>query len=274
MNVLILYYSGTGNTEFACDVAMLTIQGSGHDANMTTYAKAGEVLLEEFDLYCFAAPVYEWAPAKNVERFVGRMPPLNGRKAFIVTSSAGAIGQATPLFARMLQDRGLTVLGDFNLICPDSWGGTRRWSHTHDAETPKPDSVRELASFTGRMLELAEALGAGGAVELPRYRVKPTGLFLASRLSRLPRNPNLKMGRKKVDEAACTRCGVCVKNCPAGAITLDPEPRFGRQCIACWRCINTCPTDCITTALDSDVHYKGISDREGLLRSAGLVASR
>ncbi|MBU1669999.1 MAG: EFR1 family ferrodoxin [Actinobacteria bacterium] len=271
MKVLILYYSGTGNTKFACEVAGLAIERAGHDVTMTTYEKAGDVRLEDFDLYCFAAPVYEWAPARNVERFVRSIPALEGRRAFIVTSSAGATGQATPLFARMLEDRGLTVLGDHNLICPDSWGGTRRWSAPHDAETPTPESVRELAEFTDSMLEHACALEDGRAVSLPAYRVLPTGLFLLSRLTRAPgRWPRLKMGRKRVDESACTRCGVCVKNCPAGAIALDPYPAFGRGCIACWRCINTCPVDCITTIIDSDTHYKGITERERLLREAGL----
>lgn len=270
MDVLILYYSGTGNTKFACDAARLAMEKAGHDVTMETYAQAPEPAFEKFDLLCFAVPVYEWAPAKNVERFVRAMPALEGRRCFILTTSAGATGQATPLFTRMLQDRGLEVIGDLNLVCPDSWGGTRRWSYTHDEETPTVESVRELAAFALRMLDLAEALGENRDVELPVYRVRPTGLYVASRLSRLPPLPAMKMGRKKVDESACTECGVCARNCPAGAIALDPFPRFARECIACWRCINTCPTDCITTLLDSNKHYKGIADREALLEKAGL----
>ena len=268
MKILILYYSGTGNTRFACDVARLVMEKAGHEVTMKTYAKVDD--LDGFDLYCFAAPVYEWAPAKNVERFVVSMPRMQGKRAFIVTSSAGATGQATPLFARMLEDKGLTVLGDHNLICPDSWGGTRRWSYTHDAETPTVESVRELAAFTTSMLELSQAIEDSKRVVLPTYRVRRTGLFVASRLSRAAPSATFKMGRKKVDRDACTECGVCAKNCPSGAITLDPYPEFGKQCIACWRCINTCPADCITTMLDGNQHYNGILDKSGLLKKAGL----
>lgn len=270
MKILVLYYSGTGNTRFACDVARAVMEKAGHEVTMRTYQKAGAVQYDDFDAFCFAAPVYEWAPAKNVERFVDAMPRLEGKCAFLLTSSAGARGQATRLFATALKKKGLTALGDHNLICPDSWGGTRRWSHSADETVPTVESVLELAAFVEKMLSAIEMFLDGKPVETPPYRVMPTGLYLASRLSRLAPGARFKMGRKKVDTAACTECQVCEKNCPVGAITLGPYPRFSRECIACWRCINTCPEDCITTVIDSRVHYKGIKRRDELLKQAGL----
>ena len=76
MKVLILYHSGTGNTRFACDVARIVIERAGHEVAMKTYVEAGELPLARFDAYCFAAPVYEWAPARNVEQFAEAMPRL------------------------------------------------------------------------------------------------------------------------------------------------------------------------------------------------------
>lgn len=273
MRVLVLFYSGTGNTKFACDVARIAAEKAGHEVTMKTYTQAAGESLAGYDLYCFAAPVYEWAPARNVERFVDEMPALTCRPCFMVTTSAGATGQAIPLLARMLREKGLVVLGSHNLICPDSWGGTRRWSSSQDDRVPTAESVRDLALFTGQMLQKARSALEGEPVEVPSYRVRPTGLFLASRLSRLAPRAGVKMGRKKVDEQLCTECGVCEKNCPSGAITLGPYPIFDSSCIACWRCINTCPADCITTAIDSNRHYKGIPDRESLLRAAGLLGA-
>jgi len=271
LRVLILYYSGTGNTKFACDVVRLTIEKAGHEAIMREYTAADPDALGGYDLYCFAAPVYEWAPARNVEQFVGSMERLPGMPAFILTTSAGAKGQATPLFERMLRNKGLKVLGDFNLICPDSWGGTRRWSHGQDAKAPTAETVLELSRSCSGILDKAVALARGEDVVTPEYRVRPTGLYLASRLSRLARKADHKMGRKRVNNAKCTSCGVCVKNCPTGSITLDRYPRFSDACIACWRCINTCSADCITTRLDCGRHYKGIPRKEELLEEAGLL---
>lgn len=40
---------------------------------------------------------------------------------------------------------------------------------------------------------------------------------------------------------SCTKCGVCAKSCPAGAIdpaTLEADPK---KCISCMRCVKLCP---------------------------------
>ena len=269
LKLLILYHSGTGNTKFACEVARIVMEKAGHDVTMARY-KDAPLPLADFDAFCFAAPVYEWAPARNVEVFVESMEALPGKCAFILTSSAGAKGQATQLFAGMLQGKGLTVLGEHNLICPDSWGGTRRWSSSEDASVPTVESVKELAGFVTAMLPLIERFVGGERVQAPDYTVRHTGLYWASRISRLAPRASLKMGRKKVDEASCNQCGVCAKTCPAGAIELNPYPVFGKSCIACWQCINTCPADCISTLLDSGKHYKGIQRKKELLERAGL----
>ena len=103
-----------------------------------------------------------------------------------------------------------------------------------DQKRPDVVSVRELADFTERMLELQAAFLSGEQVELPRYRVHPTPLFMLSRFERLPKgHPNFVMGKKEVTESECTQCGVCEKKCPAGAIRLDPYPVFSKECIAC-----------------------------------------
>lgn len=54
-----------------------------------------------------------------------------------------------------------------------------------------------------------------------------------------------KLFREKpivVDRVRCERCGMCMKHCPGGAITLIPYPEFNRKkCIRCFCCIEICP---------------------------------
>jgi len=40
----------------------------------------------------------------------------------------------------------------------------------------------------------------------------------------------------------CTSCGNCVKECPGGAITIDPLVIDPEKCIGCGICIGVCPT--------------------------------
>ncbi len=39
----------------------------------------------------------------------------------------------------------------------------------------------------------------------------------------------------------CVRCGICVKVCPAGNITLTDKPSFASKCETCYACIHACP---------------------------------
>jgi ferredoxin/flavodoxin len=271
MKLLILYYSGTGNTEFACTVAKAVAERGGHEVTMKTFAQAGGISLGDYDAYCFATPLQAWQPTKNVERFIKAMPPLEGKAAFLLSSSGGQPSQTAPLMTRWLRRKGIAVTGHFDLLCPDSWPVSRRSTHKLDQERPDVESLRELADFTRGMLEMLAAFLAGKKVALPRYHVRPTLFFILSRLERLAKGrPNLTMGKKKIIESDCTQCGICGRDCPAGAIRLDPYPVFGKECSACWRCINCCPEDCITTRLSSPYHYKGIPDKGALLEKAGL----
>ncbi len=38
----------------------------------------------------------------------------------------------------------------------------------------------------------------------------------------------------------CTKCGVCLKVCPAGAITIEPKLRISKACTRCGKCIESC----------------------------------
>ena len=43
-------------------------------------------------------------------------------------------------------------------------------------------------------------------------------------------------------EDTCTKCGLCVRNCPTGAIDLDCRTIDSERCISCFRCIRYCPS--------------------------------
>jgi ferredoxin/flavodoxin len=276
MKLLILYYSGTGNTKFACEVAKLAAEKMGHEVTMRTYEKAGELTLSDYDAFCFATPLQAWQPTKNVEKYIKSMPYLDGKSTFILTSSGGQPSQAPALMAKWLNKKGVTVVGNHDLKCPDSWPITRGLTYKYDEKRPDTESVRELARFTEKMLLMQIDLLEGKTVELPRYHVIPTPFFWMSRFERLSQGrPDLAMGTKKVIESECTQCEICAKQCPAEAIRLDPYPIFSTECIYCWRCVNNCPEDCITTRIDNRRrHYKGFEHGDKLLKEAGLDESQ
>lgn len=274
MRLLILYHSQTGNTEFACTVARMTAESAGHDVTMMSFAdaEAKGLELEEYDAFCFATAVQAWQPVKNVERFLKGMKPLRNKAAFLISTTAGMPGETHAMMASWLEPKGIKVLEGFDLITPDSWPTSRRLSRGMDRRIPTEASIRKLVAFTKRMLSLLSAHVEGKAVTFPTWRVRRTPYyFLAMGERQLMGRSNLAMGKKIVDESACTKCGICMKKCPADAIRMEPFPVFSSDCDACWRCINVCPEDCITCRLDSRHHYKGLPERSALIETARRI---
>lgn len=53
-------------------------------------------------------------------------------------------------------------------------------------------------------------------------------------------------GMKFSASEECIGCKICANNCPMNNIRMiQNKPEFGRECIFCMRCINTCPVNAI-----------------------------
>ena len=58
------------------------------------------------------------------------------------------------------------------------------------------------------------------------------------------------------NEEKCIDCGDCALNCPAEAITLEPEFEISDACIACYCCVELCPEGAMEVPdVDAYRHY-------------------
>lgn len=72
----------------------------------------------------------------------------------------------------------------------------------------------------------------------------------------------------QTDSAKCTKCSMCVNDCPVNAITLNPLKIDKEKCIGCGKCISTCHFDAINKPDDSEKTKRFL---EGLVEYAKPV---
>ncbi|MCK4251534.1 4Fe-4S binding protein [candidate division WOR-3 bacterium] len=59
----------------------------------------------------------------------------------------------------------------------------------------------------------------------------------------------------QVDQELCVGCGLCINNCPSGAISLLFNKAYidHRKCTGCEICISTCPVAVIKKVIVTEV---------------------
>ena len=77
-----------------------------------------------------------------------------------------------------------------------------------------------------------------------------------------------------VDEKKCIGCGVCVQECPFGAIAIHPDKGVAIKCDQCGHCIKYCPTGKLRFIdINEIAHHKGLEHakrRDAALKVGGV----
>jgi uncharacterized protein len=96
----------------------------------------------------------------------------------------------------------------------------------------KANALVVVSHFTGHL-----AAGFGCAI-------KNLGMGCSSRKGKMNQHSTAK---PRVKVKACTRCGVCVKWCPASAITMEEKSAVidSSKCIGCGQCLAVCRFDAV-----------------------------
>ena len=239
MNGVIYYYSNTGNTRLAMEYMAKRMQSVTF--TLVDITVDPFISPDTFDLAGFATYADFLSPPDLIRRFIRKLPHQNNKPAFIFNSYGNLNAGTLAHLHRCVGSRGFTIIAAHALQMPANNVPLRCMGIVNEQA---PDT-RQMERFDTFISNLDKLTATGGSV--PQESVM---LPLKERI--WPSFPRWlgkwQMGPKFVDAAACTRCGLCARGCPYGAIRMDDLPRFTEpKCAACWRCYNRCPTRAIYT---------------------------
>lgn len=260
MRCLIVCHSSTGNTRFGVEIVRREVEEAGIDCQIK---KVGEVGLEEvagYPMIGVASAVFGFQPAFHLQEFLRGLPPLPGRLGFAFCSYSFSPANTLATLAEALQAKEIMPLGTHAMRAEEAFPPFRLPAYIPSQGHPDLQDARGVQQFARQVVRRALEWKEGEGGEMGE------GLARTAAFDRLTRFIDrdllrLSMGRWRVEQARCIRCGQCAKMCPVGAIALSPLPVRGKGCIGCWGCFNLCPQGAIESNLARNrLRYPGMRE--------------
>ena len=223
---MIFYFSGTGNSAWAArQLARLTDDEACEITNLN-----GLPDMHHAKQIGFVFPVYAWGAPEIMADFAQKLPRPQVF-TFGVCTCGGDAGLTMKQFSKRYP-----LSSSYSLVMPNNY--------IIGSDTDDQDEI--LQKITAARAELERISGEIRRQEQV-YRVHEGALAgVKSHLANFGFNKFARSAKPFFAEDSCNGCGLCVRNCPAHAISLrDGTLVWAEQCFQCLRCINECPQQAI-----------------------------
>lgn len=217
-----IFFSPTGGTKKTADILM---EGLGDEFVSVDLIKNPDKLSKinftENDICLFAVPSYGGRVPTVVSEKL-KVVKGNGAKAVLAAIFGNrAIDDTLMELQDVLEKCGFTCLAGLKAVAEHSL------MHQFGAGRPDAEDEKELRKFASRIKEKYENFSDSGKLSLP-------GNHTYREYHGVPLKP--------VANRKCEACGLCAKECPAGAIPKEnPRVTDKEKCISCMHCVSVCP---------------------------------
>lgn len=235
MKTAIYYFSATGNS---LTVAKDLVKGLD-DAELISISKVFKMPdATAYDAIGFVYPVYMFGLPLIIAQFLKTVKINPSAYIFSVTTSAGLKGRAHSLVKNILKKRGLNLACGFSVIMPGNY------IPLYGAFSKE----RQDKMFAQQKIKTQKILDSLRQKKRLIMEEKPFLFnFLLYKIFYKYGSAQIALSAKGfwITEA-CTKCGLCVRICPVGNITMQNElPFWLRHCQHCMGCLQWCPVEAI-----------------------------
>lgn len=236
MNIALLYFSGTGNTEWLAWTLSDKLINCGSEVDLFDLGKECMFNHHDYDTFILAHPVYGAnAPRIVIEKTTALIP---GNRRLNIVATYGYVN-ALGYFAEK-KVLGRKIDSYYNVRMFNNISTPRSALHI----PPLSRRQKKMKKLEERISRIADRLSRG------RRRIMGIGpqlfggIFVRKALTESIQKNYLTFG---VDPARCTLCRLCIKECPTHSIEeKDGKFTFHATCTACMRCYNRCPEYAVT----------------------------
>lgn len=253
MRVGMVYFSQTGNTQKIAEVIQEQVAETAGDCALLRLEEADPAIFSNYDLVGLGLPAFYFREPINVAHFFNDLPDQGSagrpKPFFFFVTHGGTPGDVYSRIDRLAVSRGLKTLGFFQCLGVDTYPPFADRKPLTACGHPDQNDLLQARIFAKDVIHKAGAYLSRGELNKPKipgnWFTKTVAGFFSERKIRLGMRQHL-LPAKNIRPEKCTKCGLCVENCPQGIIGLNPYPVIEEsKCIACYHCQRICPAGAI-----------------------------
>ncbi len=241
MRILLIDFSGTGNTTLCGNYIKEAFEGEGHIVTHLSY-KNGVNLTEDinsFDMLGFGYPIHAFNVPEAFNKYIKSLPKVDNKKYFIykVSGEPFHLNDASSYHIyKKLKKKGFVLYSEKHFLMP------------YNIMFRYKDSIAKQMYLYLKPLTKAFVLEMlNDEPERIKYRFGHKVLSFFLRIEWIA--PKLNSPFIHVKKKSCVNCHKCVSDCPTEAVFINKKGRIkfkASKCAMCMRCAMYCPTNAIT----------------------------
>ena len=249
MRMIVLYFSGTGNSKFIARQFAEKMDAESHSIEEKIDFKK---LLNSVDTVAVVYPIYGSCVPRIMREFVDLyMDEFKEKKLIIFCTQMMFSGDGARAFARLIPNCEEHILYAEHFNMPNNICNYPLLPMTQKELVTKPlKAVKRLDEI---------------CTDIRNGVIKKRGWNIFSSILGKTQNIAYPMMEEKARHSfyaddSCSKCGLCVKICPMNNLEIINDRVMQKDnCTVCYRCVNACPKQAATVYIKEKPkrQYKG-----------------
>jgi len=241
---MILYFSGTGNSEYVAK----RIGNETEDKVLDLFDKIRTRDFSEIHSdrpWVVVSPTYAWRIPRILHEWLEQTDLSGSREIYFVMTCGGDTGNSGKYLKQLCSLKKMHYSGCSSIVMPENYIAV--------FTTPSKEEALEIISRAEKEIDnTARLIREGGIFPQSSPSLKAR---MASGVVNQLFYPMVVHAGKFYAKDTCISCGKCAHVCPLNNIRLENgKPVWGTDCTHCMACICRCPSE----AIEYGAHSRGL----------------